>query len=157
MLFESLVSLLLWGAVAAEPKAPAEPLQTQAVSDEPQTSAHKQADAQESARSRVITDLSRPVKLVEFSGGEKVLKRAFRLRITRPTLNYTLDVAADGTPTGCKVIDRFRSKFTAVDLCRELMRDHHTFEPARNAAGEPVASRFTHQLDYAELRAAIED
>jgi hypothetical protein len=105
----------------------------------------------EPLRSRIIMDKSRPLKLVEFDGGQDVLSTARRQRVIRASLGYTLQVGADGAPTACKLTEGFRRSFTEIELCRELM-SHHTFQPARDANGMAVASRYTNRLYYRKLR-----
>lgn len=105
-------------------------------------------------RNRVINDLTKPAALVEFDGASQVLKRSNRLRITRPSIGYTITVGADGTPTSCKVTDRFRQAYTGVSLCRVMM-DHHQFEAARDASGNAIEGTYKNRLYYNKLREEI--
>lgn len=105
-------------------------------------------------RTRAISDRSRDAELTHFDGAA-LLKKAGRLRIWRSSVNYTLTVDADGTASDCTMAQGFRQKYTEIALCQSLM-SNHTFEPARDAHGNPVEGTYSNQIIYRELRKELE-
>lgn len=92
-----------------------------------------------------------PVKLVSWDGEFELLKTSRRLRIWRSHLAYKLTVDSEGTITDCELTERFRLKAVTIRLC-EVLTDHHTFEPALDASGEPTEGSYSARISYLELR-----
>ena len=113
-----------------------------------------QSIAQEAASSGTAEGPS-GVTLVEFDGGWEFLKISRRLRVWRPSVGFTMTVNADGQATGCSLDNAFRKKYVNLKLCEVLM-DHHTFKPARDAQDLPVESVYHSSISYDELRAKFE-
>ncbi|MEQ8412197.1 MAG: hypothetical protein RIC51_03445 [Erythrobacter sp.] len=95
-----------------------------------------------------------PVRLLDFDGGWQFLKTSSRLRIVRPSIDYTLTVDAAGDVTGCELRHEFRRTYINERLCDVLIA-HHTFEPAHDASGTAVAGSYSSRLVYADLRADL--
>lgn len=98
------------------------------------------------ARSKV-----KPARLVSFDGQREFLMTSSRLRVWREEVGYTLSVDQAGTPTSCQLAEKFRLKAVNSELCEVLLK-HHTFEPAQDADGTPVAGTYVGRLNYLELR-----
>lgn len=92
-----------------------------------------------------------PVRMVEFDGGWHFLKASRRLRVWRPEVEFDMKVDAQGHATQCEVVNRFRKNYVNIKLC-EVVMDHYTFEPARNAADQAVEGEYHAVLSYKELR-----
>ncbi|WP_407874017.1 hypothetical protein [Qipengyuania nanhaisediminis] len=86
--------------------------------------------------------MATPPVLVSFDGGHALAVAVYRQRMLARTITYTLTVDEQGTPTDCTLNPHFRRKATRSAICRPLLR-HMRFEPARNAAGEPVIGTYT--------------
>ncbi|MBO81569.1 TonB family protein [Citromicrobium bathyomarinum] len=69
-----------------------------------------------------------------------------RARVGKRTL-VMLDVSARGRVTGCRVTNSSGFPETDAKVC-ELAYEQVRFEPARDAAGNPVASRFHYQQKF---------
>jgi len=62
-----------------------------------------------------------------------------------------MQVGANGQPTNCELVDKFRKNYVNSKLCEVLM-DHHTFEPARDDENAPVPGVYRSSLSYMDLR-----
>ncbi|TAD75319.1 MAG: hypothetical protein EAY70_10730 [Sphingomonadales bacterium] len=109
-------------------------------------SAQQQAQNDGTARSKV-----KPARLIEFTGDREFLKESSRLRVWRGEVGYTLAVDAAGMPTGCELTEKFRMNYINDKLCEVLLK-HHSFEPAIDASGTAIQSRYEGRLNYMEIR-----
>lgn len=92
-----------------------------------------------------------PAKLVAWDGDFELLKTSQRMRIWRTHLGYTLTVDPEGKVTDCELTEAFRMRRINESLCG-ILSEHHTFEPAMDANGNPVEGSYTATLSYAEIR-----
>lgn len=92
-----------------------------------------------------------PVKLVSWDGDFELLKTSRRLRIWRSHLAYTLTVDSEGKVTDCELTESFRMKSVTTSLC-DILSEHHTFEPALDASGQPTEGSYSARISYLELR-----
>lgn len=95
--------------------------------------------------------LATPAKLVSWDGDFELLKTSRRLRIWRSHLAYKLTVDSEGEVTGCELTESFRMKSVSNSLC-EILSEHHTFEPALDASGQPTEGSYSARISYQELR-----
>ncbi len=94
------------------------------------------------------------VRLVSWDGDFELLKTSRRLRVWRSHLAYQLEVDAEGKATDCKVFNEFRRTYVNEKLC-EVLVNHHAFEPAHDASGQPVPSEYTARISYMDLRERV--
>lgn len=94
---------------------------------------------------------AQPARLIEFTGDREFVKTSMRLRVWRTEVGYTLAVDAAGAPTDCELADKFRMNYVNAQLCEVLIK-HHSFEPARDAAGTAVDGSYEGRLNLLELR-----
>lgn len=99
----------------------------------------------------VETTEATPVKLVSWDGEFELLKTSRRLRIWRSHLAYKLTVDSEGEITDCELTESFRMKSVSIRLC-EILTEHHTFEPALDANGQPTEGSYSARISYQELR-----
>lgn len=85
--------------------------------------------------------------LVAFDGMERLGAEASRQRLLSEKLGFTITVDATGKATDCDISRDFRRRATEIALCRPFLRDT-TFEPARDAAGNPVEGTFYIEVDF---------
>ena len=64
--------------------------------------------------------------------------------------SYTLTVDAEGKPVGCSFSRDFRMLVTERDVCRSFLRSV-TFEPARDAQGNPVIGTYEGEIEIASF------
>ncbi|MEM6858881.1 MAG: hypothetical protein AAF559_13535 [Pseudomonadota bacterium] len=93
------------------------------------------------------TNLAQGPVLIEFEGLRDLVGAASRNRLLSQKLGYTLRVDATGALNACELARRFRRKATRLALCRPLLNTM-TFEPARDAAGEPVEGIYEGVIDF---------
>lgn len=91
-----------------------------------------------------------PVRLVSWDGDFELMKVSRRMRVWRSHLGYELSVDEQGNVTDCELTQSFRMRRVSDTLC-DVLSKHHTFEPARNANGEPVEGTYTARISYREL------
>lgn len=84
-------------------------------------------------------------KLVSFDGGEKLMRTAGSLGLLRQRLGFALAVSATGEITDCRLSRSFRRATVSKSLCK-VLKEHHVFEPAVNAKGEPVRGVYDGEL-----------
>jgi hypothetical protein len=96
-----------------------------------------------------------PVRLVSWDGDFELMKTSRRMRVWRSHLAYRLTVDAEGNVTGCELTESFRLKHVTDSLC-DVLSEHHHFEPAQNAAGEPVEGSYSSRIAYADVRDRLE-
>jgi hypothetical protein len=123
-------------------------------------SLHAQKDRERTAPQPSGTEpsseaVATPVRLVEFDGAFEFMKTSRRMRIWRPAVEFDMKVDATGHATECVVVDEFRKNYINEKLC-ELVMEHHTFEPARNAHNEPVPGTYHATISFADLREELE-
>ena len=82
-----------------------------------------------------------PAQLVAFDI-RRFFTRAMQLGLTTQSLEYAVTVGPDGKAGDCAFARPFRSAFVDREMCRQL-RQVATFRPALDAAGNPVASRYS--------------
>lgn len=93
----------------------------------------------------------RDVQLVEWDGDFELLKTSRRLRVWRSHLAYRMEVDAEGQAIGCTIFNEFRRTYVNQKLC-DVLTEHHTFAPARDASGTPVAGDYVAKISYMDLR-----
>ena len=93
------------------------------------------ADAAQAAAS------GQPAQLLAFDI-VRFFTRAMQLGLTTQTLEYAVTVGTDGKAVDCDFARPFRTAFVGREMCRKL-RQVATFRPALDAAGNPVASRYS--------------
>ena len=98
---------------------------------------------------------AQPAKKVAFDGGFEFMKMSRRLRIWRPAVEFDMKVDAEGHATDCEVVNAFRKNYINMKLC-EVVMDHHTFEPARDAQNQPVPGSYHAKISYAQLREELD-
>jgi len=81
---------------------------------------------------------------------ERLYRRLIQAGMLSQVLDYTLAVDPEGKVTGCSFSRQFRMEFTQRELCRAFARSH-SFEPARDAQGNPVASTFVSTIEVASF------
>lgn len=99
----------------------------------------------------IETGVATPAKLVSWDGDFELMKTSRRMRVWRSHLAYRLTVDEQGEVTQCELTEEFRLRRISERLC-EILSEHHHFEPAHNAAGEPVEDVFTSRISYQEVR-----
>lgn len=87
-----------------------------------------------------------PVNL-GFDGLRQLAEVASRQRLLTEVIGYRLAVDAEGRPTDCTLDRDFRRRIVTIQLCRVLV-GHHRFEPARDAAGKPIAGSYSSRIDF---------
>jgi len=92
-----------------------------------------------------------PVRLVSWDGDFELLKTSRRLRIWRSHVAYRMSVDAQGNVTDCELTETFRRAYISQRLCA-VLSEHHTFAPAQDDDGTPVAGSYSAQLSYQEMR-----
>ena len=100
-------------------------------------------------------DTATPVRLVSWDGDFEFMKESRRMRIWRSHIAYNLTVDAEGDVTDCELTESFRLKSVSERLC-DILSEHHEFEPAHNAAGEPVEGSYAARIAYADVRERLE-
>lgn len=88
-----------------------------------------------------------PPRLIAFDGLHELTGVSARLGMLAQQLDYTIEVAADGSPTGCKVSRKFRSPLVNKQLCEVLTR-RSRFEPARDAWGTAVGGTYIGRITF---------
>lgn len=83
--------------------------------------------------------------LVSFDGGAELVRTASSLGLTRQRLGFALAVSDTGQITDCRLSRNFRRAIVKKSLC-EILTEHHEFEPAINAAGDPVRGVYDGEL-----------
>lgn len=139
--------LLISLACTALACGPAAPDGGSAVSEAPRA----KADAAQPSLAPDAAGEATPPTLIEFDGGWEFLKTSRQLRVWRAAVEFTLEVDETGQPSDCEVIDAFRQTYVNTKLCEVLM-EHHSFTPARNARNEAVVGSYRSSLSYADLR-----
>jgi hypothetical protein len=91
-----------------------------------------------------------PVQLVSWDGDFELMKASRRMRIWRSHIAYNLSVDAEGKATGCELTETFRMRRISDTLC-EVLIAHHTFEPANDASGTPIAGEYSARIAYADV------
>jgi len=81
---------------------------------------------------------------------ERLYRRLVQAGMISQVLGYTLTVDAEGKPVGCSFSREFRMLVTERDVCRSFLRSV-TFEPARDAQGNPVAGRYSGEIEIASF------
>jgi len=89
----------------------------------------------------------RPVQLIAFDGVRELAFTSSRLGVLAQKLEFTLEVAPDGTATGCKLSRSFRSPLVSKELCEILMR-RAQLSPALDGEGRPVSGTYTGRIDF---------
>ncbi len=84
---------------------------------------------------------AQPAALVAFDI-RRFFTRAMQLGLTTQELHYSVTIGTDGRPEDCRFARPFRSAFVTSEMCAQLQRVA-TFRPALDAAGHPVASRYS--------------
>lgn len=84
-------------------------------------------------------------KLISFDGGAELVRTASSLGMLRQRLGFALAVSAMGEITDCRLSQSFRRAIVKKSLC-EVLTKHHKFEPAVNAAGNPVRGVYDGEL-----------
>jgi hypothetical protein len=87
-----------------------------------------------------------PVPLV-FEGLPQLAATARRERLLSEVIGFTLEVDAKGNPQDCTLDRDFPREAVTIELCRALV-DHHRFEPARDAQGNPVSGTYASRIDF---------
>lgn len=87
---------------------------------------------------------------IAFKGGHELGVSATRQRILSQRLGYTLTVDAAGTVTECALDYEFRLRATQIAMCRPFVK-HMTFEPALDAAGNPVVGKYEFDVDFSMM------
>ncbi|MFU7528156.1 hypothetical protein [Qipengyuania sp. ASV99] len=100
-------------------------------------------------------DTATPVRLVSWDGDFEFMKESRRMRIWRSHVAYNLTVDAEGDVTDCELTESFRLKSVSERLC-DILSEHHEFEPAQNAEGEPVEGSYSARIAYADVRERLE-
>jgi hypothetical protein len=99
------------------------------------------------ARAEEATQGPRPVQLIAFDGVRELAFTSSRLGVLAQKLKFTLEVAPDGTVTGCKLSRKFRSPLVTKELCEILMR-RAQLSPALDGEGSPVSGTYTGLIDF---------
>lgn len=94
---------------------------------------------------------ARPVQLVSWDGDFELMKESQRMRIWRSHIAYRLTVDAQGKVTDCEMTEAFRMRRINDSLC-DILSEHHTFEPALDADGNPVEGSYSATMSYADIR-----
>ena len=92
-----------------------------------------------------------PVRLVSWDGDFELMKSSRRMRIWRTHVAYRLDVDPEGKVTNCELTETFRRRRVSDRLC-EILSAHHTFQPAHDESGVPVAGTYAARMSYQEIR-----
>jgi hypothetical protein len=100
----------------------------------------------EPAQSAAIQRPTGP-RLISFDGLRELTGVASRVGMLAQRLDFTLEVGADGVPTGCTLSRRFRSPLVAKQLCEVLVR-RSRFEPARDAWGTAVNGSYVGRINF---------
>lgn len=69
-----------------------------------------------------------------------------QLGMVSQQLGYSLSIDAEGQVTDCNLSRRFKSRFTADEICKALARNIE-FAPARDAQGNATESSYNGALD----------
>ncbi|MFO6447063.1 hypothetical protein ACLBKU_07940 [Erythrobacter sp. NE805] len=86
-------------------------------------------------------------RLIAFDGLNELVGTASRLGMLAQRLDFTLEVAPDGTATACSLSRQFRSTIVKKQLCDVLMR-RTRLEPARDAWGNAVAGTYVGRINF---------
>ena len=107
------------------------------------------AGAQESEPTADPATIQRPTapRLIAFEGLRELTGVASRVGMLSQRLDYTLEIGADGVPTGCTLSRRFRSPLVAKQFCEVLM-GRSRFEPARDAWGTAVSGSYVGRINF---------
>jgi hypothetical protein len=81
---------------------------------------------------------------------ERLYRRLVQAGMLSQVLHYTLSVDAEGKPVECSFSRDFRMLVTEREVCRSFLRSV-TFEPARDAQGNPVAGRYQGEIEIASF------
>ncbi|WP_108791156.1 hypothetical protein [Erythrobacter sp. Alg231-14] len=148
---------ILAAPVAAFALNPAEPAELDGAQSDEVTLEIQETELEERVATRAIevaveeeVMTAMPVQLVSWDGDFEFMKTSRRLRIWRSHIAYNLTVDAEGNATGCELTETFRMRRVSDSLCAVLM-EHHTFEPAHDESGTPVAGEYSARLAYAEM------
>ena len=77
-------------------------------------------------------------------------RRMMQLGMLSQVLGYSLTVDAEGKATDCRFSRRFKSAYTTKELCKQFLRVT-TFEPARDAQGNPVVGTYEGEIEIASF------
>ena len=77
---------------------------------------------------------------------ERLYRRLVQAGMISQVLGYTLTVDAEGKPVGCSFSRGFRMLVTERSVCRLFLR-LVTFERARDVQGNPVAGRYSDEIE----------
>jgi hypothetical protein len=77
---------------------------------------------------------------------DRLYRRLVQEGMISQVLGYTLTVDAEGKPVGCSFSRGFRMLVTERGVCRSFLRSV-TFERARDAQGNPVAGRYSDEIE----------
>ncbi|RNJ61635.1 MAG: hypothetical protein EDM03_14730 [Porphyrobacter sp. IPPAS B-1204] len=80
----------------------------------------------------------------------RLYRRLVQAGMVSQVLGYSLTVDADGKPVGCSFSRDFRMLATEREVCRSFIRSV-TFEPARDAQGNPVAGTYGGEIEIASF------
>ena len=105
------------------------------------------AGAPLAARAEEVPQGPRSAQLIAFDGVREMAFTSSRLGVLAQKLEFTLEVASDGTATGCKLSRLFRSPLVIKELCEILMR-RAQLSPALDGEGRPVSGTYTGRTDF---------
>lgn len=88
-----------------------------------------------------------PPQLIAFDGLSELTGVSSRLGMLAQQLDYTIEVAPDGTSTSCKLARKFRSPLVNKQLCEVLLR-RSRFAPARDAWGTAVGGTYIGRITF---------
>lgn len=91
--------------------------------------------------------LAREARLVSFDGVQQLGAEASRQRLLSENIGYTFTIDARGGVTDCRLSRDFRRRAVTIALCRPFQK-HAIFEPALDAAGNPVEGTFSIEVDF---------
>ena len=86
-------------------------------------------------------------ELIAFDGLRELVAASKRVGMLSQQLDFTIEVAPDGAPTGCDLSRKFRSPRVKKELCEVLMR-RSRFHPARDAQGTAVSGTYSGNIDF---------
>lgn len=80
----------------------------------------------------------------------RLYRRLVQAGMLSQVLGYKLTIDAEGRPVDCRFSRDFRMVATERDVCRAFLRST-TFEPARDAQGNPVAGTYEDEIEIASF------
>lgn len=86
-------------------------------------------------------------QLLGFDGLRELVGTSGRLGMLTQVLEFTIEVGADGKPTGCALSRKFRSPSVERQLCDILTRQSR-FQPAVDTTGNPVSGTYRGRIDF---------